>query len=101
MQIMTLYCASDSYKDLSDSLSADLAEMANWVEKNGLRLNEAKTLMLLLSWKRKTKELENIVVKLKGQEVTRGDEVKYLDVWVDEGLTWRDHKEAVRAEMFW
>ena len=63
----TLYCASDSYKDLSDSLNTDLEEVAKWVERNGLRLNEMKTQMLPLSRKRRSKELENVVVKLKGQ----------------------------------
>ena len=63
----TLYCASDSHKVLSDSLSTDLEEVAKWVERNGLRLNEMKTQMLPLSRKRRSKELENVVVKLKGQ----------------------------------
>ena len=96
----TLYCASDSYKDLSDSLSTDLEEVTKWVERSGLRLNEIKTQMLLLSRKRKSKELENMVIKLKGQEVTQSEKVKYFGLWIDEGLTWRDHIEAVRRKCF-
>ena len=30
------------------------------------------------------------MVKLKRQEVARSDKVKYLGVWVDEGVTWKD-----------
>ena len=36
-----------------------------------------------------------VVVKLKGLEVTRSEKVKYLGLWIDEGLTWRDHIKAV------
>ena len=74
------------------------AGVAEWVEQNGLKLNEAKTQMILLCRKKRSKELENVVVKLKGQDVARSRKVKYLGVWVDEGLTWADHVEAVRKK---
>ena len=31
---------------------------------------------------------------MRGQRVARSDKVKYLGVWVDEGLTWKDHTDA-------
>lgn len=96
----TMYCASDSSAALSSGLSADLARVADWVERNRLKLNEAKTQMLLLSRRRRAKELEDVVVTLRGQEVTRSDKVKYLGVWIDEGLTWSDHIEVVRKKCF-
>ena len=37
---------------------------------------------------------------MKGQEVTQSEKVKYLGLWIDEGLTWRDHIEAVRRKCF-
>ena len=57
--------------------------------------------MLLLSRKRRAKELDDVVVKLRGQRVARSDKVKYLGVWVDEGLTWKDHIDAVRRKCCW
>ena len=56
-----------------------------------MKLNEAKTQMLLLSRKRRSKEVDDVVVKLRGREVTRCDRVKYHGVWVDEGFSWNDH----------
>ena len=41
----TLYAVSDNHVDLSNRLSMDLAGVAEWVERNGLKLNEAKTQM--------------------------------------------------------
>ena len=96
----TLYCACDNSMDLSKRLNTDLIGVANWVKTNGLILNEKKTQMLLLSWKKRAKELENVVVKLNEKVVARCDKVKYLGVWIDEGLTWRVHVEAVRRKCF-
>ena len=96
----TLYHSSNNVSNLSKSLNADLEGVANWVEQNGLKLNEAKTQMLLLGKKKRAKELDYINVKLKGQKVERCDKVKYLGVWIDEDLSWRDHIEAVRRKCF-
>ena len=71
----TLYCVGDSTRDLSTRLNADLAGVANWVEKNGLKLNESKTQMLLLSRRKRAKELENVVVKLNEKEVERSENI--------------------------
>jgi len=96
----TLYCVGDSTRDLSMRLNADLAGVANWVEKNGLKLNESKTQMLLLSRRKRAKELEKVVVKLNEKEVEWSEKVKLLGVWIDEGLTWKAHIEAVRRKCF-
>ena len=39
-------------------------------------VNETKTQTILLSRKKRSKELENVVVKLKGQEVAQSRKVK-------------------------
>ena len=70
----TFYHASDNVSDLSKSLHADLEGVANWVEQNGLELNEAKTQMLVLGKKKGAKELDNGNVQLrdrKYQDVTK------------------------------
>ena len=96
----TLYCASDNVSGLSKSLNADLEGVANWVEQNGLKLNETKTQMLLLGRRKRAQELDDVNVVLKGQKVERCGKVKYLVVWIDEDLSWRDHIEAVRRKCY-
>ena len=86
--------------DLSKTLNADLEGVASWVEQNGLKLNEAKTQMLLLGKKKRAKELDYVTVELKGQKVERCGKVKYLGVWIDEDLSWRDHIEAVKRKCY-
>ena len=86
--------------DLSKTLNADLEGVASWVEQNGLKLNEAKTQMLLLGKKKRAKELDYVNVELKGHKVERCGKVKYLGVWIDEDLSWRDHIEAVKRKCY-
>ena len=96
----TLHHASNNVSDLSKSLNADHEGVVSWVEQNGLKLNEAKTQMLLLGKKKRAKELDYVTVELKGQKVERCGKVKYLGVWIDEDLSWRDHIEAVRRKCY-
>ena len=65
----TLYCASDNVRGLSNSLNTDLEGVANWVEQNGLKLDETKTQMLLLGRRKRAQELDDVNVVLKGQKV--------------------------------
>ena len=76
----TLYCASDNVSRLPKSLNADLEGVANWVEQNGLKLNETKTRMLLLGRRKRGQELDDVNMELKGQKVERCGKVKYLGV---------------------
>ena len=46
------------------------------------------------------KELENVVIELKGEILSRSRKVKFLEMWIDEGLSWKDDIEAVRLKCF-
>ena len=61
-----MYCASDKAENLSNCMNADLARVAEWVQENGLKLNEAKTQMPLLSRKRRVEELEQCRGEIEG-----------------------------------
>ena len=87
--------------DLSKSLSADLEGVESWVEQNGLKLNEAKTQMLLLGRKKRARELGNVNVEMRGEKVRRYGKEKYLGVRVNEDLICRqDHIETVRRKCY-
>lgn len=57
------------------------------MEQNGLKLNEANTQMILLHRNKRDKELDDVHVEVKGQKVARCGKVKYLGIWIDEGLS--------------
>ena len=41
-----------------------------------------------------------MVVRLRGQPVTRNENIKYLGVWIDDALNWSDRIEAIRQKCF-
>ena len=41
-----------------------------------------------------------IVIELKGEISSRTRKVKFLGVWIDEGLSWKNYTEAVRLKCF-
>ena len=54
--------------------------------------------MILLSMQEEVQRVEECGCEIKGTKRARSRKVKYLGVWVDEGLTWVDHVEAVRRK---
>ena len=76
----TIYHTSDSPEGLVEGLSKDLAGVDSWIQKNRLQFNVMKTQMLLLSRKRRTAELEDVEVALRGEVIPRSKRVKYLGV---------------------
>jgi hypothetical protein len=60
-----------------------------WCVKKGLSINPDKTEITLFTRKRKGKEL--IKVQYKGRPLALTGKVKYLGVYLDEKLSWRDH----------
>ena len=82
----TMYHAADTPEELGAALEGDLNGLANWVSDNGLKLNENKTQLLLLSRKGKAK-VEKVKVALQGHSIQRCTSVKCLGVIIDDGLT--------------
>ena len=61
-----------------DKLTEDLNAVADWIDRNGLRMNASKTNLLVLSPKRRCPA--SVSVTIKGEEITQQDQVKYLGV---------------------
>ena len=59
-----------------------------------------KTQLLLMSRKRREHELEQVQVRIGGQEIARSKMVKCLGVVIDDGLIWHGHIAKVRKKCF-
>lgn len=46
---------------------------------------------MLLSKRKRSRDRESVQVELVGSKVDRRHTVKYLGVWIDDNLTWKDH----------
>ena len=96
----TLYqCSSDAI-GLQEKLTAGLVKIANWLCQNKLSMNVQKTQLLLLSRKRRAKDLENIQIALNGEVIKKQDCVKYLGVLIDSSLSWEKHISRTRKKCY-
>ena len=96
----TLSHVSRDVADLENGLTNDLESVVRWVDTNKLRLNVKKTQLLLMSRKRREHELEQVQVRIGGQEIARSKMVKCLGVVIDDGLKWHGHIAKVRKKCF-
>ena len=96
----TLYqCSSDAI-GLQEKLTAGLVKIANWLCQNKLSMNVQKTQLLLLSRKRRAKDLENIQIVLNCEVIKKQDCVKYLGVLIDSSLSWEKHISRTRKKCY-
>ena len=64
-----------------------------WCDNNFLDLNVTKTKEVVVNFRRKTDELQPVI--LKGEEVERVPSYKYLDVIIDDKLNFSEHARAI------
>ena len=92
--------AANSASELEAVLEKDLNNVVQWVDENKLTLNAKKTQLLLLGRKGRAQELEDVSVTLNGEQLPRRRMVKCLGVSIDDGLTWREHVDALRKKCY-
>ena len=92
----TIYCSADDPVRVSHMLEVDLESVHQWIERNHLQMNVAKTQLMVLNRKRRKCQAEQIRVVLRGVEIAKREKVKYLGVLVDRDLKWKDHILKVR-----
>ena len=90
---ITVYVAHKCSNVVTGYLNEDLDRIANWVEKNELRINISKTKFMAIG----TKDYEG-GVKLQGSKIPRCPEIKYLGVVIDQKLTWQSHVASLRKK---
>ena len=90
----TIYIVSDSLPTIQSSLQLCL-DLANlWLQRNGLRINAAKTKSMLIHSSRKVVD-GNLTLKIDDRSVECVRSFKFLGVVVNDTLTWADHIDMV------
>ena len=77
------------------SLETNLAVMANWYSKNGLKINAAKTQLIVLGTREMTRRIPPVSISFCGSTVTSSDSVKNLGVWFDRDMSFATHTDDV------
>jgi hypothetical protein len=86
-----------SYTDqeyLTTTLNAELKKLNIWMKTYKLSVNINKTNYVIFSSKQKTTKI-NLPVLFDDNPLKRVNVVKFLGIYIDENLTWKDHIDHV------
>ena len=87
----TIYNSHKNLSYLKWTLTQDLEILMDWFKANHLSMNTTKTVGMLFSKENKT--IENLVVN--DQTIRFVDYTKFLGVWIDKKLNWKEHVNRV------
>ena len=90
-----IYSADSDPSVLGERVEKDLGRVALWIHSNGLRLNVAKTQLMVLSRRGRREEADSVRVKIGEVELQQQSCVRYLGVEIDRDLTWKAHIQKV------
>ena len=95
---MTL--VANDVNSLERKLDEDLQHAMKWADDNKLKMNARKTQLLLLSRKRREREMSKVRVSMNNEVIERSRSVKCLGVKLDDGLNWKEQVQSVRGKCF-
>ena len=87
-----LFCANKNISQLKNNINTSLDNIANWLKANKLTFNVDKSKLLYFDLPPACKR--NVFdVYINGEPLEFNNEAKYLEVIIDNKLTWRQHIE--------
>ena len=86
-----IYTSDSDPKCVSTRLKEDLSRIVKWIRDNGLKMNIARTQLIVLSKKGKKRKVDDVVVRPGDQVLHKQETDKYLGVQIDKDLSWRLH----------
>ena len=87
-----LFYSAKKVDEIESSLNEDLRHVNNWVNTNGLSLNPIKTQFMIFGTPQKLSSItEPMCLKLENHSLTQVSTYKYLGVYLDPSLKWKDH----------
>ena len=93
----TVYTSSSNIDEAIVTMNQGLINIANWFDSNKLTLNVDKTQLMMLS--RRDTFRPQTVVSLKGKQLERVRETKFLGVILDEQLNWKSHIKMITSKI--
>ena len=96
----SLFCEHNDLKTLFSLVNQELQKINEWFEANKLSLNVEKTKYFLFHKPSRRDYLPVFLPKLliKKHKVERVESIKFLDVLLDENLSWKDHVKYIEKK---
>ena len=94
---------SNDISKLESAINEDTELIDNWLKGNKLSLNIAKMKSMLICAKSRWKILnsndDKLNLLIRDKELESVDVIKYLGVYVDYSLSWKDHSKSVTTKV--
>ena len=91
----TIYCSSKSPSNLQAAMNEDLRNLEKWFRINKLKLNEAKTELIIINPQNKANLYNNVHIKVKNTIVQQAEHIKILGVTLTKNLKWDKHINSI------
>lgn len=96
----TFLYATNSLDELLTYIQEDLNIISQWFERNLLKMNLAKTNFIIFNNYRDIPSIHDLKgVHLDGSFISRVDTLKYLGIWFDANLNWREHINRIKMKL--
>ena len=95
-----LFCSNKNLKTLEKNVTVYLNNISNWLKANKLILHVKKSHLLTFNIN-KNNDNNKMQIKLfiDKEKLEQKDTTKYLDIYLDENLTWNKHIEYINCKL--
>jgi len=94
-----VFYSHSSLETLFQIVNEELTLAANWFCANKLTLNLDKTNYILFKSHRKPCPSQYPILSINGTPLSRVESTKFLGVYVDQHLTWKDHIKCISSKI--
>ena len=97
-----LQCSPDCLEEAVKVISEDATSFANWVTRNGLKLNLDKTKVMIFGNHHNLSKINLSTcppVTINGQPISYVTSTKDLGVWLDQELSWKTHVSKIVSKV--
>ena len=95
---LALWCSASSVRHVTRQLQLAVARLEKWTSENGLRFSAAKTTSVHFCRRRCTDT--QLGIRLGGQLIPTEPVARFLGVWFDSRLTYKEHFKTLREKCF-
>ena len=96
----SISCSSTDGASLQRNIEIEMANLAEWMRQNRLRLNANKSQFMVIRHSRQHNNLDELnEIEVNQEKIGRITKTKYLGLNIDENLSWNDQYKKVKAKV--